>query len=92
MHTTETLNLQVSALPQDAKQGCKVTFGPEDVEVVKGRNMVLQGWRYNCNRLWQVPIVDKPPEVLTTTSPKEQYAMASVQVNSPNYTVHLANI
>eukprot|EP00957_Ditylum_brightwellii_P070489 5355561-Ditylum_brightwellii.AAC.1 len=89
MHTTETLNLQVSTLPQDAKRwfrlptiqhnlvaaaglcnaGCRVTFGPEDVEVVKGSSTVLRGWRDNSNQLWQVPIVDKPPEVLITTSP-----------------------
>eukprot|EP00957_Ditylum_brightwellii_P160319 12204046-Ditylum_brightwellii.AAC.1 len=33
----------------------------------------------------------KPPEGITTPSPMEQYVMVAVQVNSPNYTIHLAN-
>eukprot|EP00957_Ditylum_brightwellii_P194855 14843488-Ditylum_brightwellii.AAC.1 len=59
-------------------------FGPEDVEVVKGSSTVLQGWQDHSNQLWQEPTVDKLPEGISTPSPMEQYAMAAVQVNSPN--------
>eukprot|EP00957_Ditylum_brightwellii_P208849 15359217-Ditylum_brightwellii.AAC.1 len=74
MHTSETLNLQLSKLPPKARKGqrlknvavvelcdagCRVTFDQTSVVVNKDDKTLVSGWRDNTTRLWRIPIVDK---------------------------------
>jgi hypothetical protein len=70
--------------------GCKVQFNDEEVLITHNKEIISKGWRDKSTRLWRIPIVEKQ-QLTREIIPNEQYANAAVQLNTPDYALHLAN-